>query len=96
MGARNRAGIGLSYWPARLQRLTESIPGLPKRLQIRALVGRYDNPIPPRFLAPIDCSKIPETVFVNVYGAQKSIPPDWESILGLLKGFTIRVRQCLI
>jgi hypothetical protein len=29
----------------------ESIPGL--------LVGRYDNPIPPRFLAPIDYSKIP-------------------------------------
>jgi hypothetical protein len=24
-----------------------------------SLVGRYDNPIPTRFLAPIDCSKIP-------------------------------------
>jgi hypothetical protein len=24
-----------------------------------SLVGRYDNPIPPRFLAPIDCLKIP-------------------------------------
>jgi hypothetical protein len=23
------------------------------------LAGRYDNPIPSRFLAPIDCSKIP-------------------------------------
>jgi hypothetical protein len=30
-----------------------------KRLQIRALVGRYGNPIPARFLAPIDCSKTP-------------------------------------
>ncbi len=33
MGARNRGGIGLSYRPARLQ----SIPGLHKRLKIRAL-----------------------------------------------------------
>jgi hypothetical protein len=24
-----------------------------------SLAGRYDNPIPTRFLAPIDCSKIP-------------------------------------
>jgi hypothetical protein len=24
-----------------------------------SLAGRYDNPIPPRFLAPIDCLKIP-------------------------------------
>ncbi len=23
------------------------------------MAGRYDNPIPPRFLAPIDCFKIP-------------------------------------
>jgi hypothetical protein len=30
-----------------------------KGLQIRALVGQYDNPIPARFLAPMDCSKIP-------------------------------------
>jgi hypothetical protein len=38
---------------------SESIPGLLKRLQTRALTGRYDNPIPPRFLAPIDSLKIP-------------------------------------
>ncbi len=37
MGARNRVGMGLSYRPARLHRLAESIPGLLKRLQIRAL-----------------------------------------------------------
>ena len=24
-----------------------------------SLAGRYDNPLPTRFLAPIDCSKIP-------------------------------------
>ncbi len=29
-----------------------------KDLQIRALAGRYDNPIPTQFLAPIDCLKI--------------------------------------
>jgi hypothetical protein len=36
MGARNRVGIGLSYRPARLQRLAESIPGLHKSLKIPA------------------------------------------------------------
>ncbi len=30
MGDRNRVGIGLVYWPARLYRLAESIPGLLK------------------------------------------------------------------
>ncbi len=44
MGARNRGGIGLSYRPARLHRLDgihslESIPGLHKRLKLRALVN---------------------------------------------------------
>ncbi len=37
----------------------ESIPGLHKRLQIQA---QYDNPIPTRFRAPKDCSKIPALV----------------------------------
>jgi hypothetical protein len=37
----------------------ESMPGLLKSLQIRVLACRYDNPIPTRFLAPIDCFKIP-------------------------------------
>jgi hypothetical protein len=32
---------------------------LHKRLKIRALAGRFDNPIPTRFLALIECSKIP-------------------------------------
>ncbi len=32
-------------------------------LQILALAGRYDNPIPPRYLAPIDSLKIPAQVF---------------------------------
>ncbi len=43
IGARNRVGIELSYWPARLHRLAEfycleSIPGLHKRLKIRTQV----------------------------------------------------------
>jgi hypothetical protein len=37
MGARNRVGIGLSYWPARIHRLEESIPGLLEILKIPSL-----------------------------------------------------------
>jgi hypothetical protein len=33
-----------------------------------SLAGRYDNPIPPWFLASIDSLKIPGPVFVDVYG----------------------------
>ncbi len=33
-----------------------------------------NNPIPTRFLAPIDCLKIPELVFVVVLRGEKSIP----------------------
>ncbi len=29
-----------------------------------SLAGRYENPIPTRFLAPIDCSKIPALIAV--------------------------------
>jgi hypothetical protein len=48
----------------RLHRLAESTPrnrflGSINLLQIRALAGRYDNHFPTRFLAPIDCLKIP-------------------------------------
>ncbi len=38
-----------------------------------SLAVRYDNPIPTRFLTPIDCSKIPEHEFLNVWGAPESI-----------------------
>jgi hypothetical protein len=40
-GARNRLGIGLSYRPDRLHRLAESIPGLLKNLNIRALACSF-------------------------------------------------------
>jgi hypothetical protein len=48
--------VGLSFRPARL----EIDSGLLKRLQIRALAGRYNNSIPTQFLVPIDCLKILE------------------------------------
>jgi hypothetical protein len=41
MGARNRVGIWLSYRPARLHRLAESILGLLENIKIRALAVRY-------------------------------------------------------
>jgi hypothetical protein len=46
-------------FPARWNRSLGIDSRLHKRLQIRALAGRYDNPIPTRFLALMDCSKIP-------------------------------------
>ncbi len=33
------------------------------------LAGRYNNPIPARFLVPINCSKIPALGFLNVYNS---------------------------
>jgi hypothetical protein len=33
---------------------------------LSSLAGRYDNPIPTRFLAPIDCLKIPAQEEVDV------------------------------
>jgi hypothetical protein len=36
MGERNQVVIGLSYWPDRLHRLAESIPGLFKSLKIQS------------------------------------------------------------
>jgi hypothetical protein len=37
----------------------ESILGFIKSLKIRALASWFDNPVPTRFLTPIDCFKIP-------------------------------------
>jgi hypothetical protein len=36
-----------------------------------SLAGRYDNPIPPRLLAPIDCLKIPAPVQLRL---------DWQAL----------------
>jgi hypothetical protein len=36
-----------------------------------SLAGRYDNPIPTRFLAPIDCLKSPALVFVYMVDCKK-------------------------
>ncbi len=47
MGARNRVGIGLSYRPARLHRLAESIPGFLKSLKIPSLMSfAKTSPVP--------------------------------------------------
>ncbi len=48
-----------------------------------SLAGRYDNPIPARFLAPIDCLKIP--ALVTQPGGIGSLG----SILGLLNSLKI-------
>ncbi len=40
MGAKNRVGIGLSYWPTRLHRLAESIPGLFESFKILSLKSK--------------------------------------------------------
>jgi hypothetical protein len=48
-----------------------------------SLVGRYDNPIPPRFLVPIDFSKIPAQF--TYAGGIDSL----ESIPGLLKSLKL-------
>jgi hypothetical protein len=36
-----------------------------------SLAGRYDNPIPTRFLVPIDCSKIPPQILVPFHLSHK-------------------------
>jgi hypothetical protein len=75
MGARNRVGIRVVV-PARQATLasginsSEPIPGLLKSLKIRALAGRYDNSIPARFLAPIDCLKIPTLTKMGTFLAE--------------------------
>jgi hypothetical protein len=57
MGARNRVGIGLSYRPTNLHRLA----------------GRYYNPLPTQFLAPIDCSEIPSLLLLGLPEQQNII-----------------------
>ncbi len=55
----------------------ESIPGLPRnrfRQPLQPVAGRYDNPIPTRFLVPIDCSKIS----AQILSCHKLIGPEKE------------------
>ncbi len=57
-GARNRVGIGLSYRPAR------------KHWQL----GQFDNSVRTRFLAPIECSRIPTLdILTSVFSWVSSI-----------------------
>jgi hypothetical protein len=43
---------------------------------LSSLAGRYDNPLPPRFLAPIDSLKIP-ALSINIGSEAKYKVPDW-------------------
>jgi len=38
-----------------------------------SLAGRYDNPIPTRFLAPIDCLKIPAQKVGRIFVVELSV-----------------------
>ncbi len=54
-----------------------------------SLAGRYDTPIPPRFLAPVNCLKIPAQA---TYRLAESIPGLLKnSGIGLLKSLKIRL-----
>jgi hypothetical protein len=54
-----------------------------------SLAGRYDNPIPPWFLAPIDSLKIP-ALYNNPIPARFLVP--YETVLKLLKRLQIRAQ----
>ncbi len=66
----NSEEVGLSFRPARLGIDSRLL----KRLQIRALVGRYNNSIPTQFLVPIDCLKIPARCWNLWISSLESIP----------------------
>ncbi len=61
MGARNRVGIGLSYRPARLHKLVESIPGLHKSLKIPALIGLIASHRQPRILRAVSSKQMTQS-----------------------------------
>jgi hypothetical protein len=100
IGVRNQVGIRLSYRPIRLHSLAdfvllESILELPKSLQIRILAGRYDNPLPTRFLAPIDCSKIPAQCTLQSLELIKGLEL-MQGLIILLLPLTITGKQYLV
>ncbi len=57
-----------------------------------SLAGRYDNPIPPQFLAPIDSLKIPaeEGLVCNVIDDVEARGP---ALIGVLAGLARRVSR---
>jgi hypothetical protein len=42
-----------------------------------SLAGRYDNPIPTRFLAPIDCLKIPALIDHGIFTVDYPVYDDY-------------------
>jgi hypothetical protein len=84
----------------------ELIPRNEFRQPICSLEGRYDNPIPPRFLAPIDFLKIPAleckatlayTFLIRIHRwrfvSHRSLAPKFQHSLSAvsLGGFTVRL-----
>jgi hypothetical protein len=73
----------------------ESVLELLKSLKIRVLAGRYDNPLPTRFLAPIDCSKIPAQCSLKRLKAPEGLKlMQW--LIILLLPLTITAKQYLV
>jgi hypothetical protein len=81
-------GIGQPYARVDLNLMPESTLSPCQGLRIWPLAGWYDNPIPTRFLAPIDCFKIPapEPEFVNILSSPGiDSQPGWRNrFLGYL------------
>ncbi len=87
LGARNREGKGWSCRPARAENLRPAmVRGIDSRnrvwnwvAKLHRLAGRYDNPVPTWFLAPIAGLKLPTQV--TQHGGIGSL----ESTLGILR-----------
>ncbi len=54
------------------------MPGPHKHLKVRALAGRYDNPIPSLFLAHIDSLKIPAPVSIELIIEDQALSASYE------------------
>ena len=58
MGVRNRVGGGLSYRPARVNRLAESIPDLLKSFKIQSLIEKDANKCAQKSANHISCETL--------------------------------------
>ncbi len=95
MGARNRVGIGLSYQPARLHRLAESIPwnrflGSIKDLKCELRAGIFKKSMEARNRVGIGLSYRP----ARLHRLAEFIP--WNQFLGSIKDlkYELRIGTC--
>jgi hypothetical protein len=58
-----------------------------------SLEGRYDNPIPPRFLAPIDSLKIPAQEGLVCNEETEDLEARGPALIGVLAGLARRVSR---